>query len=368
MTHTFLLGVILSIIHLGQTSNSSYQCKDTGCITHFANQDLEAECVYVLHANWTSIGEKYNLSTTKEDGLCDGECCRCLKISPPSQPTCNDVRGHCQEAFEGAGTCIDVRTGDLSNIDINVEPLEGICGTELKNCCQCFKLKKEVVPVNTSTPTNTTSTTTTTPTTSTTTTTCVVNNGPCEMCNTDADCQPGAGCFWDPPLSNTRVCHCKLGYYLDNSTSFSCPHTGTCVDFRTSTCVSDAQAVSGPTVNELSRDGCLIDSRGGDPSAWGICPYCRAWRYAANHGGYISLGTYVSGEGDPETGDPMVFENGGDVNCPEKRSSIAYWYCWYDFVPSTTVSLDYVEIMWSEDPLCYYQAYIYTPLACYFDL
>jgi len=131
--------------------------------------------------------------------------------------------------------------------------------------------------------------------------------------------------------------------------------------------VSDAQAEPGPNVNELSREGCLVDGRGGEPSTWGICPYCRAYKYEADHGGYISLGTYVSGDGN-DLSDPMVFENGGDVNCVRKRSSVAYWYCWYDFNPGTTVALDYLEIMWSENPLCAYQAYIYTPLACDFAL
>jgi len=186
------------------------------------------------------------------------------------------------------------------------------------------------------------------------------------MCVTDADCQPNAGCFADPPLFDTKVCFCKLGFYLDNSTSFTCPHTGTCVDIKTSTCVSEAQAVSGPNVNELSREGCLVDSRVGELATWGICPYCRAYKYEADHGGYISLGTYVSGEGDPDAWDPMVFENGGDVICEGNRSAIAYWYCWYDIYPDTTVHIGYIEIAWSEDPLCCYQAYIYTPLACDF--
>jgi len=74
--------------------------------------------VNVLHADWTEIGAKYNLSTAVEEGLCDGECCRCL--SPPS---CTDVRGSCQAAFGGAGSCINAWTGDLSNIDITVHSI-----------------------------------------------------------------------------------------------------------------------------------------------------------------------------------------------------------------------------------------------------
>jgi len=153
MTHTYLLlGVILSILHLGQTSNSTDPCKDSGCGAHFANQGVEAECVNVLHTNWTSLGATYNLSTATEDGLCGGDCCRCLtRLSPP---TCTDVRGSCLAEFGGAGSCIDVRTGDLSNIDITVKPRGGICGALA--CCQCFKLK---VATTTTTSTTTTATT-----------------------------------------------------------------------------------------------------------------------------------------------------------------------------------------------------------------
>merc|ERR1711962_1048123 len=85
MTPTYiLLGCFLSFLHLGHTSSSSDLCKDTGCLTHFTNQGVEAQCVNVLHANWTEIGEEYDLSTSFEDGLCDGACCRCFKLRAPT--------------------------------------------------------------------------------------------------------------------------------------------------------------------------------------------------------------------------------------------------------------------------------------------
>ena len=55
----------------------------------------------------------------------------------------------------------------------------------------------------------------------------------------------------------------------------------------------------------------------------------------------MSLGYYVSGEGTYDS-DPMIFTGGDSINCGNgaDRSSIAYWYCWYDAFPSPIVSLD----------------------------
>merc|ERR1711962_1137156 len=108
MTPTYiLLGCFLSFLHLGHTSSSSDLCKDTGCFTHFTNQGVEAKCVNVLHANWTEIGEKYDLSTAMEDGLCDGACCRCLTLR---QHKCTDVT------------------------DTQVKPRGGLCGAGSDKC------------------------------------------------------------------------------------------------------------------------------------------------------------------------------------------------------------------------------------------
>merc|ERR1711962_1215040 len=169
MTPTYiLLGCFLSFLHLGHTSSSSDLCKDTGCLTHFTKQGVEAQCVNVLYANFTSIGEKYDLSTAMEDGLCDGACCRCFKLR---QHKCTDVTGSCRAAFGGDGSCIDARTGNLSNIDTRVKPREGLCGAGSDKCCQCFKLKTEDLTTTTTTTTTTTSTTFTATTTTTITTT-----------------------------------------------------------------------------------------------------------------------------------------------------------------------------------------------------
>jgi len=102
-----------------------------------------------------------------------------------------------------------------------------------------------------------------------------------------------------------------------------------------------------------------------DSAEWGICPYCRAYKHTDAFGGILELGNYVSGSGDFLTGDPMVFEGGDPVNCQGNvpRSSVGYWYCWYDAFDDI-VDLNYIELFWSEIPLCHYSVYIYTPLAC----
>ena len=56
---------------------------------------------------------------------------------------CTYVTGSCGTAFVGAGSCIDVRTGDLSNIDILVKLRGGLCLAAPHTCCKGFKLKTE---------------------------------------------------------------------------------------------------------------------------------------------------------------------------------------------------------------------------------
>jgi len=177
------------------------------------------------------------------------------------------------------------------------------------------------------------------------------------QCTTDSECQENAGCFIIEPLELDPItgapkttCHCGLGYLLDNSTA-SYPKTGTCENLRTRPCTGNT-----------ATDYCITNTEG-----WGVCPYCRAFKYQGDYGGELSLGTYTSGEGIFDS-DPMIFEGGDPVNCGNgaDRSSVAYWYCWYTAFPDETVSLDHIFVLWGEDPLCSYQAYIYTPMACDF--
>ena len=67
----------------------------------------------------------------------------------------------------------------------------------------------------------------------------------------------------------------------------------------------------------------------------------QAFKFQADSGGELSLGTYRSGEGIFDT-DPMMFEGGDSINCGngKDRSSVAYWYCWYSVFPEPTVALD----------------------------
>ena len=45
----------------------------------------------------------------------------------------------CKDAFGGDGVCIDVKTDDLSDIDVSMEKF-GLCKNKVnKNCCSCFK-------------------------------------------------------------------------------------------------------------------------------------------------------------------------------------------------------------------------------------
>jgi len=105
-----------------------------------------------------------------------------------------------------------------------------------------------------------------------------------------------------------------LEYVVDNTTA-SFPKTGDCIHYRDVPC------------NVNTEVNCFDDS-----AEWGICPYCRAYKHTDAFGGILELGNYVSGSGDFLTGDPMVFEGGDPVNCQGNvpRSSVGYWYCWYD--------------------------------------
>ena len=68
--------------------------------------------------------------------------------------------------------------------------------------------------------------------------------------------------------------------------------------------------------------------------------HAQAFKHHADHGGELSLGKYVSGEGVFDS-DPMIFEGGSDANCNVERDSEAYWYCWYENIEEI-VSLDHV--------------------------
>jgi len=100
---------------------------------------------------------------------------------------------------------------------------------------------------------------------------------------------------------------------------------------------------------------------------WGICPFCRAFKYHDDHGGELSLGNYVSGTGK-ESSDMMIFSGGDSVNCGNgaDRSSEAVWYCYFDGYSAPAPNNTVIEMIWVEDPLCHYTAYLYTPLACDF--
>ena len=172
---------------------------------------------------------------------------------------------------------------------------------------------------------------------------------PAVQCKEDSDCQDNAGCFLIEPIELDPItfeprttCQCFLGYLLDNSTA-SFPKTGFCENLRTRACTGDT-----------SKDYCVTNTEG-----WGVCPYCRVWilnlfpiqktnnnpfkafKFQGDYGGELSLGTYTSGEGIFDS-DPMMFERGDSINCgnSERRSTKAYWYCWYTAFPDPPVPLD----------------------------
>merc|ERR1712215_57154 len=154
MTITILYLLLLPAATLGRTTESPV-CQDNGCETYYGG---DARCVFVRHGNWSQIGREYVLGTVDKEGLCHSQndlddCCRCLPVrtstttttsttsTPP--PGCTDVLGSCRAAFNGSGSCIDVRQDDLTYIDIDVDPLDGHCGAGPDKCCECFKLKTE---------------------------------------------------------------------------------------------------------------------------------------------------------------------------------------------------------------------------------
>merc|ERR1711962_1655435 len=174
MTLCILYLLQLPAATLGRTTESPV-CQDNGCETYYGG---DAECVNVRHGNWSQIGRQYVLGTVDKEGLCQSQhgmqqdCCRCLPIrtttttttptttttsttttttptttttstTTTSPPVCTDVHGSCRAAFNGSGSCIDVRQGDLTYIDIDVDPLDGHCSTGPEHCCECFKMKTE---------------------------------------------------------------------------------------------------------------------------------------------------------------------------------------------------------------------------------
>jgi len=180
------------------------------------------------------------------------------------------------------------------------------------------------------------------------------------MCQDDAECQDNALCFLDEvhlvATGETKNdCVCKLGYHPElgrNAEDDVYPKTGYCVD------LTQEDACKYPDMCIETADN------------WGICPYCRAFKYHDEHGGYISLGNYVSGSGS-SMDDKQTFANGDSVNCGNgaDRSSEAVWYCYYTaFGDDPVVALNKLDMLWVEDPLCHYTAYLYTPMACDFAL
>merc|ERR1711962_1855818 len=179
MTVCILYLLLLPAVTLGRTTESPV-CQDNGCETYYGG---DAECVNVRHGNWSQIGRQYVLGSVDKERLCQSQhhnedCCRCLPIRTTTTTTtpttttttttsttttspavCTDVQGSCRAAFNGSGSCIDVRQGDLTYIDIDVDPLDGHCSTGPEHCCECFKMKTEGSNSNTM---NTIMTTTTT--------------------------------------------------------------------------------------------------------------------------------------------------------------------------------------------------------------
>merc|ERR1712112_350466 len=171
MSVCLLYLLLLPAATLGRSTDSP-GCVDTGCETYYGG---DGRCVFVLHGNWSQIGREYDLTTENNETLCRSQrdvtnCCRCFRITSTtttSPPVCTDVHGSCRAAFNGSGACIDVRQGDLSDIDIDVDPLDGHCSTGPENCCECFKIKTKGSTSTTSSTTMTVTTMTKTSTTST---------------------------------------------------------------------------------------------------------------------------------------------------------------------------------------------------------
>merc|ERR1711962_985028 len=192
ITRTILYLLLLPSATLSRSTvtTPSSPCQDTGCESYYGR---DARCVFVRHGNWSQIGREYDLTTPNNESLCQSpndldNCCRCFMISTTttttttptttttttSPPGCTDVHGYCRAAFNGSGACIDVRQGDLTYIDIDIEPIDELCGAGPERCCECFMLKTEgsssTTTITIMTTTTSTSTVTTTTTTSTSTT------------------------------------------------------------------------------------------------------------------------------------------------------------------------------------------------------
>jgi len=119
-------------------------CIDTGCQKTGVGEDVDAECVYLKNANWTSISHIYNVSTPWKEGLCKGadfeeDCCKCLPRLPVG---CVDVEDACKNAFGGLGVCKNFVKDDMSTIDFEQGSKKNLCNADKPDCCECFSLKK----------------------------------------------------------------------------------------------------------------------------------------------------------------------------------------------------------------------------------
>jgi len=121
------------------------RCIDTGCKKTGLAEDVEAECVYLKNANWTSISHIYNASAPWKEGLCKGaahfkeDCCKCLPRLPVG---CVDVKDACKDAFGGFGVCKNFVKDDMSAIDFEQGSKKDLCNVDKPDCCECFSLKK----------------------------------------------------------------------------------------------------------------------------------------------------------------------------------------------------------------------------------
>jgi len=147
---------------------------------------------------------------------------------------------------------------------------------------------------------------------------------------------------------------CKLGF-VPKPGNHSQGDPANDVYPKTGTCVPMNQDCDFP-------DACYTDE-----DYYTICPYCEAYKTHGDHG-FLHMGNYDGGSGSLYEG-PMYFTDGDHTNCGDglARETHGYWYCWYDGY-TDHVPLDHIHVLWLEDPAdkCFYQAYIYTPLACDF--
>jgi len=128
----------------GYPVRNTARCIDTGCKKTGLGEKVEAECVYLKNANWTSISHIYNVSTPWKEGLCKGpdskeDCCKCLPRLPVG---CVDVKNACKDAFGGLGVCKNFVKDDMSAIDFEQGSKKNLCNVAEPDCCECFSLKK----------------------------------------------------------------------------------------------------------------------------------------------------------------------------------------------------------------------------------